>query len=180
MYLNAYQKYIDELLDEYGGLLISQLLVMVNFKFGAELENLDGFISQMVRYGDYEKMHVGKEFALVPKGREPDFDVIRSFSVMVAFLPDVIWHRKSRDYVSIRFFVSTLKHDKEISVIPVKKGNEKMLSRYAEDKFAKAKCEVVMFLLESKEQMNDINCDRCCRFAVIGKNGVNFYKKQDF
>ena len=180
MYLNAYQKYIDELLDEYGGLLISQLLTIINFKFGTELKSIDGYISQLVRYGEYEKKSVGKEIALVLKGREPDFDVIRSFSVMLAFLPDVIWHRRSREFVTIRFFVSTLEHDKEISVIPVKTGDEKKLSRYAEDKFEKAKCEVVMFLLESKEQMKDINCDRCCRFAVIGKNGVNFYKKQNF
>ena len=37
MYLNAYQRYVEELIGEYESLLLSQLLNAVNFKFGIEL-----------------------------------------------------------------------------------------------------------------------------------------------
>lgn len=124
MYMNAYQKYIEELLEEYGPLLQRQLLTMVNHKFRIELPNLDGYAEQMCYYGDYEKYAISNDFVISPKGAETDYDMIRSIDVMLKFLPQVIWHRKSRDFISVRFFVSTLEHDKEISVIPVKQGME--------------------------------------------------------
>lgn len=43
MYLNAYQKYMEELLDEYDSLLLSQLLKAVNNKFGAKLQGIDDY-----------------------------------------------------------------------------------------------------------------------------------------
>ena len=105
--------------------------------------------------------------------------MIRSFDVVLSFLPQVIWHRKSREPVSIRFFVSTIEHDREISIIPVQQGKERMLTRYADDKFEDQKCEVVIFLLETKEQMKLISSTCNYRFALITKGGVVFYKKDD-
>ena len=55
MYLNAYQKYVEELVNEYESLLISQLLKAVNSKFGIELPNINGYVEQMCYYDDYEK-----------------------------------------------------------------------------------------------------------------------------
>ena len=174
--MNAYQKYMAELLEEYGPLPLRQLVPLVNFKLQTELSSLDRYAEQMCHYGNYERYMLAEEAVLAPKGADPDFDVIRSVDVMLKFFPKVIWHRRSRGFVTVRFFVSTLEHDKEISIIPVKPGMERMLSAFVEDKFGRTRCEVVMFLLESKKQMKLLNPNCYCRFALFGKNGVGFYK----
>ena len=46
-----------------------------------------------------------------------------------------------------------------------------MLTRYADDKFEDQKCEVVIFLLETKEQMKLISSTCNYRFALITKGG---------
>ena len=177
MYLNAYQRYVEELIGEYESLLLSQLLNAVNFKLGIELTSIEDYARQMCYYGDYKMLAYGGDYILHVKGGEQNYDMIRSFDVMQSFLPQVIWHRKSREPVSIRFFVSTLEHDREISIIPVQRGKERMLTRYADDKFEDQKCEVVIFLLETKEQMKLISSTCNYRFALITKGGVVFYKK---
>lgn len=63
----------------------------------------------MCLHGDYEKVEVGHEFALCKKGSEPNYDVIRSFDVMLSFVKDVISHRKSKNPTSIHFLLG-LKH----------------------------------------------------------------------
>ncbi len=85
MYMNACQKYIAELLDEYGPLLDRQLLAMVNFKFSTKLTTLDGYISQMCRFSDFIKLPASKDIILARKGDEPDYDIIRAFDVMIRF-----------------------------------------------------------------------------------------------
>ena len=177
MYLNAYQRYVEELICEYESLLLSQLLYAVNFKFGIELPSIEDYARQMCYYGDYKMLAYGGDYILHVKGGEPNYDMIRSFDVVLSFLPQVIWHRKSREPVSIRFFVSTIEHDREISIIPVQQGKERMLTRYADDKFEDQKCEGVIFLLETKEQMKLISSTCNYRFALITKGGVVFYKK---
>ena len=177
MYMNAYQQYIAELLDEYGALLSRQLLVAVNHKFAAELPNIDGYAAQMCRYGDYAKIAHGADFILCRKSWEPDYDIIRAFDVMLSFRPQVVGHRRSREPVAMRFFVSTPKHDKEMIVIPVKTGGEREISAYAADKFESDPCVVVIFLLESKDQMKRIRTDCNCRYALITSGGVAFFKK---
>ncbi len=176
MYMNTCQKYIGELLDEYGPLLQRQLLVMINAHFQTELTDLAGYINQMCQFGAYEKELISNEVLLSPQGAVPDFDMIRCFDVMLKFIKNTIWHRKSREYVKLRFFVSTERHDKEISVIPVKQGMERTISRYVEDRFGNAKCEVVIFLLSDKEQIKNIRVDCNYKFAVFDKNGVQFFK----
>ena len=176
MYLNACQKYIAELLEEYGPLLKRQLLTMAKHKFQTVLPNLDGYIGQMCHYGDFEQYTLSNELVIAPKGAEPDFDVIRSVDVMLQFFPNVIQHRKSRGFITIRFFVSTPEHDKEISVIPVRAGMEQTVSDFAEDKFGCAKCEVVMFLPDSREQMKRLFPNCYYRFAILEKDGVKFFR----
>ena len=177
MYLNAYQKYMEELLDEYDSLLLSQLLKAVNNKFGAKLQGIDDYAKQMCHYGDYKMTAYGTQYILLRIGGEPDYDMIRSFDIMLSFLPQVVWHRRGRDPISMRFFVSTLEHDREISVIPVQQGKERMITEYASDKFDDEKCEVVIFLLEIREQMQQIKPNCSYRYALITKTGVAFYKK---
>ena len=176
--MNSCQKYIAELIDEYDSLLERQIMTMINHKFNVNLTTIEGYVSQMCQFGDYIKIPYREDNIICMKSVEPDYEIIRSFEVMLAFLPRVIWHRRSREFISIRFFVNTLKHDKEVSVIPVKGGMEKALGKYAEDKIGNVKCEVVIFLLEQKEQMQLIESDCCCKFAVIEKDGVVFYKKE--
>ena len=58
MYLNAYQKYIDELIDEYGALLERQLLAMVNAKFKTTLKNISSYTQQMCTFSDFKKLNI--------------------------------------------------------------------------------------------------------------------------
>ncbi len=176
MYMNPYQEYIKELLDEYDTLLKRQLLQMINFKFRTQKSNIDGYISQMCRYADYEVVAVGADEAVCRKGTEPDYDIIRSFDVLLAFIPKARYHRKSRGFISIVFIIETDELDKEVSVIPVKAGYEKMVSSFADDKFDAEKCEVAIFLLADKEQLKLIHTECNHRFAVIEKSGVKFIK----
>lgn len=177
MYLNAYQRYAAELIDEYGSLLCRQILAAVNHKFGMTLATFDGYAAQMCRYGEYEMKKPGAGCILCRKGDMPDYDIIRSFDVLAAFLPQVIWHRRSREPTSLRFFIHTAEHDKEAFVIPVRQGKEKLLADYANDTFDKEKCIVVIFLLDTKGQMQKINANLNYRLALITKDGVAFYKK---
>ena len=175
MYMNACQKYIAELLDEYGPLLVRQLLAMVNFKFSTKLTTLDGYISQMCRFSDFIKISESKNIILARKGDEPDYCIIRSFDVMIRFLPNVVWHRGARSPETLRFLTSNTERDKEICIIPVRRGDEKHLSAYAADKYGD-ECELVIFLLDDKEQMKKFNVQCNRRFAVFEKGEGVFYK----
>ena len=177
MYMNNCQKYIAELIAEYGPLLQRQLLAMVKHKFDTPIDNLDGYIYQMCRFSEYEKTGDGDDAIVGVKDTIPDYDIIRSVEVMLAFMPQVVWHRKSKDFISLCFFISTPEHDKEIYIIPVHQGYEDAVTKFANDKFEYTKSEVVMFLLESVEQMKSINPDCYCKFAILGKDGVSFFKK---
>ena len=176
MILNQYQKYIDELMNEYGPLNVRQLLSMVNAKFKIKLPNIDNYIEQMQRYYDYERIGEGFDAIVGVRGMQPDYDVIRSVEVMMHFMGQIIYHRRGHDYVSIRFYLGSSNHTREISVIPVKSGYERTVSEYVNDKFNNNKSEVVMFLLENKSQMKKITSNCYKRFAVITNDGVVFYK----
>ncbi len=178
MYLNAYQKYIAELLCEYETLLCRQLLTAVNAKFDVSLKDLNGYTDQMCSYSEYKKIPYGDDFVLCLKSSEPNFDVIRSFEVVTSFFKSIKWHRKGREPVTIRFMMATKDHDREVFVIPVKQGEEKYICDYVSDKFNESKCEMVIFLLETKEQMKLINASCNFRFALITKLGTVFYKKE--
>lgn len=175
MYLNVFQQYIQDLLYEYGPLLKRQLLPIVNLHFGSKLHNLDGYAEQMCKFGDFYKGVISNDEYLGLKGEEPNFDMIRSFDVMLAFMPNIKWYRRSKGYVSLRFLAGTQKNEKEICVIPVKYGAEKAVADYVNDTAETAKCEITVFLLEDKSQMQKIHTSGFCKFAVIGRNGAEFY-----
>ena len=173
MYMNAYQKYIADLLDEYGSLLESQLTAMVNAKFKTNFKSLGRYIEQMCVFGDYERYGT----AVCPKGTEVDFDIIRSVEVMLKFMDSIIAHNRSKGYITIRFFVNANEHNKEICIIPVRQGSEQIICKYVSDKFSAEKNEVVIFLLDEKEQMKFINVNCNCRYAVVTDKGAVFFRK---
>lgn len=177
MYLNAYQKYIDELIDEYGALLERQLLMMVNARFKTALKNISSYTQQMCTFSDFKKEQYGNEYIFMNNSAEADFDIIRSFEVMLKFIPNIISHNKSKGNISIRFFVNANEHNKEICIIPVKQGYEKLISSYVADKFKNERNEVVIFLLDTKEQIKLINADCNCKFSVVTEKGAVFFKK---
>lgn len=176
MFLNPYQKYIDELISEYGPLPIRQLVSLVNSKFRTNFTDLDRYVMQMESFYYYTRSGEGEEALVYSEGMQPDYDIIRSVDVMLAFGSQLLLHRKGREYVSVRFYVNHNNHTREVSVIPVRQGEEKFLSAYADDKFADSKSSITMFLLEDKAQMKSITAQCNHRFAVIGKGGVSFYK----
>ena len=175
MYMNAFQKRIALLIEEYGGLTKKQLLAIINGEFGSKLPNLDGYIAQMCRFGDYEEVPFPTGSILVQRGTEPDLDIVRCIEIMLCFFPDIVSHHRARSPIAIRFYKNSEQSMKEISVIPVKYGEEMALSSFVRDKFSNEKSEVVIFLLEAREQMKLIKANG--RFAVIEKQGVKFFKK---
>ena len=175
MYLNELQRYMKELVDEYGPLLKRQLLLMLNSKFRYQLKNVDGFSAQMCQFGDYATGWIGEEEYLGHKGAEPNIDLIRSIDVMNTFLPNVRMHRRSKTPVSIRFCVGMGEHEKDISIIPVKPGEEQTVSMYVRDKVGDGKCEIVIFLLEDKKQIKALDVDCNANYALINKKGVSLY-----
>lgn len=177
MYLNPYQKYISELLGEYGPLLSRQLLEIVNWRFKKRLCYISGYINQMCMFGNYETEEVSGDILLAPTGMRADFDLIRAFDVMLEFKNSLVHHRRSREPAKICFIITTMKHDKEITVIPVHQGKERELSHYVDDKFSGEKCEVAMFLLDKKEQIKALSPKNGCKIAVYDKDGIDFYTK---
>lgn len=177
MFFNAYQKYIAGLIDEYGSLLKSQLLRMVNQKFNTGLANLDGYIAQMCRFADFAELPQGGDTVVLHRGHDPDYDAIRSVEVMLGFLKNLVRHNKSRGYVSVRFYVTAKDGEKEICVIPVKTGTERQVTAYAADKFEAARSEIVIFLLDDKGQMRLIQAECNYKFALVTDGGVVFFKK---
>lgn len=173
--MNKYQKQIARLVEEYGCLTKRQLLLLVNAELGTHIPNLDGYISQMCRFADYEEIPYTDGIILTGRGREPDFEVIRSAEVILCFLDKIVLHGRGQKPVSVRLFINQEQHMKEISIIPVKSGEEQMLSAFAESKFGKGKSGIVIFLLDNREQMKLMNANG--RFAVIEKHGVVFFKK---
>ena len=177
MYLNAYQRYIAELLDEYGALLVRQLLSMVNYRFETDKKQIDGYIDQMCRFGDYELDRRSKEPILCHKGTEPDFDMIRSFEVLLAFLPKVIFHYRDNGDVTISFLVQDMQRDKEISVVPVRIGMERQMSLFVVKQQPEHTNRVIICLLEDKEQIKKMQASPGCKLALIDKTGVSFFKR---
>ena len=69
MYLNPYQKYIMELLVEYGTLMQRQLLKLVNANFKISLPNIDRYVEQLCKFGDCEKNGDGDD-AIISRSEE--------------------------------------------------------------------------------------------------------------
>ena len=173
--MNQYQKQIARLIDEYGCLTKRQLLLLVNAELGTHIPNLDGYISQMCRFADYEEIPYANGTILAGKGSEPDFDVMRSAEVMLCFLDKIVLHGRGQKPVTIRLFINQEQHMKAVYIIPVKTGEEQALSAFTADKFRKEKNEIVIFLLENREQMKQMGANG--KLAVVEKHRVVFFKK---
>ena len=128
-------------------------------------------------FSDYEIQQLGADVILMHKGTEPDYDIIRSFEVMLKFIPNIIAHNISKGYISIRFFVNSGDSNKEICIIPVRQGNARIICAYADDKFSSNKADIVIFLLDDKEQIKHIDVQCNCRYAIVTETGAVFFKK---
>ncbi len=177
MYMNACQKYIYDLILEYGSLLKRQLLTMINFKFNTRLSNINGYIAQMCIYSDITVLNDNNDEIVLRKETEPDYDMIRSFDIMLAFMPKIEYPRKSRSFVSITFYINSGTSIKKVAVIPVKESMEKVIASFAEDKFGDEKKDVVIFLLDSRKQLRLVRSECNHKFAIIDKKGVSFLKE---
>lgn len=83
--MNAYQKYITELIGEYGSLLKSKLLKLVNHKFKCNLPNLNGYINQFCRFDDFEEIVYGQDTVVLHKVDVPDYDIIALCRLCLVF-----------------------------------------------------------------------------------------------
>lgn len=173
MFCNPYQRYINELLCEYGALTAEQLRRAVNIRFSKNFKNIDAYLEQMCRFDDY----VMQGTLILPRGAIPDYDIVRAFEVLLCFLTNGVRHYRAKGYESIRFVVPGDMHDKEISIIPVRQGCERAVSGYADSKFSEDKCEVVIFLVEEKEQIGKIKTSCNCKFVVVTSGGTQFFKR---
>lgn len=174
--MNIFQRYIKELLDEFGPLLQHQLEELVRHKTGIPLPNLDGYISQMCQFDDYVKTELYGEFLVSLVGAEPDFDIIRSIKVMLCFIDNLVDYCKGSEHSALMFIAVTDGAEKDLCVIPVKKGMEHIVSAQVDNAY-KNPGTIIIFLLDDKEQMKHINTERPCKFAIIAGQDVTFYTK---
>lgn len=175
MYYNPYQEKMKALLEEYGPLLKRQFLELLNKTNSYQLKNVDGYSRQMCQFGNYETGWIGEEEYIGIKGSEPNIDMIRSFDVLLTFMPDVVSYRRSKPPVTIRFCAGDVEHEKDIFILPVKPGEEEETVRFAADKIEVWKSEIVIFLIEDKSQIDSLKIDANAKYAMIDKNGVSFY-----
>lgn len=106
MYLNLYQKYILELLTEYGGLLKRQLEVMVKHFKESHLYNIDGYLEQLRRFGRIEFADCKGECAVILPGREINEVVVTAFDIMLNFLDYLIGCEVGIEPVILRFYIN--------------------------------------------------------------------------
>ena len=68
MFYNPYQRYIKELLDEYGALTKEQLRRAVNIRFWRNFKSIDAYLEQMFQFDDFS-LQGG---LMLPGGTPPD------------------------------------------------------------------------------------------------------------
>lgn len=173
--MNQYQKQIARLIDEYKCLTKRQLLLMVNKELGTNIPNLNGYIAQMCRFGDYMEIPYLDGTIVTEKRCEPDYHMVRAAEVGLCFIDKMVSHERGLGLVYIRLFINQEQHMKEISIIPVQLGGERILSDFSLEKLNENKSQIVIFLLESREQIKRINTNS--KLAVIENNSVIFFKK---
>lgn len=184
MYINLYQKYILELLEEYGGLLKRQLEFMVKRFKEPYLRDINGYVYQLRRFGkvccvDY----MGEEAVILP-GRDIDGNIIAAFDIMLEFAEYLVYHEIGKAPVIIRIFInSDSKREQEINVISVLQGQEKQIMYYTEryaidtvenaDKISHPPAWI--FLIQNIQQMNLISSKAEYSFVIIEKGKPVFY-----
>lgn len=185
MYLNLYQKYILELLDEYGGLLKRQLEFMVKRFKEPYLRDINGYVYQLRRFEKvYCADYMGEEAVILP-GREIDGNIIAAFDIMLEFAECLAVHSKGENAVSLQF---CLKPDintmQEVKVVSVMQGEEQKAITYAEEYISSLGNKDIqdgnyplwIFHIQSKKQMKMLNTELDHSFAIIKKRKVFFYK----
>ncbi|MCR4719022.1 MAG: DUF5697 family protein [Firmicutes bacterium] len=176
--MNAYQKYIDSLVTEYGPLLSRQLCALVNKEFETALPNIDGYANQLCQFADFDDSLIENETAIGKKGEIANIDMIRAVDVMLEFGNDVEYFKKGCYPAVLWFLVNTKEHTKEICVVAIHEGEDiNTLTQFEDDDEDNIKCSMTIFLLENKKQMSKFTKMKNIRFAVVGKTGVKFYKK---
>ena len=177
MYLNAYQKQVVSLVDEYGPLQKRQLEFMVNAGLERKLPNLDGYVNQLCQFGGFQKMEHDGEMYVGYRGDVPDPAVVSAFEVMMQFVPNVIVHGRGRRPAVICFLVRAKEKVKEVRVIPVLPGNESAVSGFIKDSAGEEKSEMVIFLLTHKEQITKMKPADNHRYALVSGSKVSFFEK---
>lgn len=185
MYLNIYQKYILELLREYGGLLKRQLEFMVKRFKEPHLLNIDGYIYQLKRFERiYCTDYMGEEAVILP-GREIDDNIIIAFDIMLQFSDYIAGHEKACSPVTMRFFISPDNNSmQEINIVPVAYDKEIEVVHYAEgymidiaenaEKISHPPAWI--FLIHDKRQMKQITPKVEYSFVVMKNGKPVFYE----
>lgn len=185
MYLNLYQKYILELLEEYGGLLKRQLEFMVKRFKEPYLRDINGYVYQLRRF---EKVwcadYMGEEAVILP-GREIDGNIIAAFDIMLEFAEYLVHYEIGKSPVVMRFFINPdSKNEQEINVISALQGQEQEISYYAEryevdttenaDKISNAPAWI--FLIQDIQQMKLISPKAEYSFVIMENGKPVFYE----
>ena len=175
MYLNRVQKYVLELLREYGALKKSQLEVMAQYMVYEYLADLNGYLRQMYQGREIDILPCGKNDAYIClPDIEPGKDLIAAFDVIVELRWRVETHRRGVEPVKIIFDFETGDRIHEAFVLPVLPGQEKAMVAYADARF-QDEFKTVFFLCYKKAQIKSVvsKCNHV--FAIREKGGISFF-----
>jgi len=177
MYLNRAQKYVLELLREYGALKKSQLEVMARHKVAEYLTNLNGYLKQMSQGREIDVLPCGDKDAYIAlPGTEPDADLIAAFDVVIAMRSRIETHSKGKGRVKINFTFETEKNRiNQAFVLAVHPGEEPVAVAYADNNL-QGDFQTVFFLCFRKGQMQLINSQCEHIFAVHNKGETLFFR----
>lgn len=183
MYLNLYQKYILELLEEYGGLLKRQLEFMVKRFKEPHLRDINGYVHQLDRFEKIQLTELAGEEAVILPGRRIDADIVRSVDIMLKFSGCLVHHNRGRPPVSLQFEInSDASASIEVNILPVDSGFEKEAVYLAEHYVTEfndsnlGQSPEWIFLLRDRAQMQYIRPNAEYSFAVMEENEPVFYR----
>jgi hypothetical protein len=177
MYLNVPQRYILDLLGEYGCLKKSQLLFMVKADVADYLQNIDRMAAHLYRHREVDTLTLdGGGLLVMLPGAKPDWDVINAFDAVIECKNEVKSHKRGKPPSLITIDLSNGKGvANEINVLPVKPGAEKEAENYANENLSDD-FYIAFFLISKKEQMAKIK-PGCKHLFMLPEGGsVNFYE----
>jgi len=176
VYLNKAQKYVLELLREYGALKKSQLEAMARYKVADYLSDLNGYLRQMYQGKEIEIRPCGEQDAYIClPGAEPDDGLIAAFDVVIALRERIEMHYRGTTPVKIVFAYDTKSRVQEAFVLPVPPGGEAAMAAYADAKL-QDKFKTVFFLCYKKSQMKSV-VSQCNHIFAVRENGeIRFFK----
>lgn len=185
MYLNLYQKYMLELLGEYGGMPKRQLEFMTKFFVEKHLRDVNGYVAQLAMFRKVTITNFGGEEIVTLPGHYADDDVIASVDIMLEFAKHITFHKRGRDPIAVQFYIAAGESEtKEINICPVHRGMERSMAEYAEgyakdlDEPVNGKSTSWVFLIDSKSQIKLIKPDVSYSFAMKTDKEIVFYDGQ--